>query len=148
MAQKGQSQVIQFILFFMIGFSVFLLIGNVFRDQLDFLAGDITAQQRETTGSYFSSLIVNQIVTCKGCDNINTTTRVQNITAGGLTKVEFRTTETGEKQLVTLSPPLRGEYITNVHNILFPLSVSGSAISGTSRPIKLVYYRLGVLWAE
>lgn len=132
---KGQSQIIQFMMFFMIGLVLFLAISGVFRGRLDFFAEDIADQNRRLISGYFSALAVNELVTCKQCDNVNITTVLVNTTAGSFSQVRLN-----NSFLAAFSPPTPGESALTVHNLLAEVSTKlGSAVS--NRPIILTYSR-------
>lgn len=133
MSCKGQSQIIQFIMFFMIGLALFLAIGGVFRGRLDFFADDIAEQNRKTINSYFSALAVQSLVTCKECDSFNFTTRLANTTAGSFTQVGLNNTN-----IITLSQPGGKQYATVAHNALLNLVGAGGLVL-SSKPIILSY---------
>lgn len=120
MPSKGQSQVIQFIMFFMIGLALFLTIGGVFRGRVDFFADDIASQNRMTVNSYFSALAVSEMVDCKGCDNVNITTRLSNTTAGSFMQL-FLDPRDG-RSLTTISQPGGANYTSGAHGLLASLS--------------------------
>jgi hypothetical protein len=130
---KGQSQVIQFILFFMIGMAIFLSIGGLFRGRVDIFADDIAAQNRKMLNSYFSALIVKELVTCKGCDNINITTRLSNTTAGAFTQIALNNTH-----LTTITQPGADRYWTTAHNLTLSLTAAGG-LQISSKPIIISY---------
>lgn len=130
---KGQSQIIQFILFFMIGLALFLTIGGVFRGRLDFFAEDIADQNRKTINGYFSGLMVEELVSCKECDNVNLTTKLSNTTAGSFTQVGLNST-----YLTTLSQPGAKQFSGKAHNLLAYLSGAGG-LATSNRPIVLSY---------
>lgn len=135
MPAKGQSQIVQFIMFFMIGLALFLAIGGVFRDRLDLFSEDIADQNRRLIGAHFSALAVQGLVSCKECDSFNVTTRLINTTAGAFSQVSLNDT-----YLTARSPPTPGESALTVHGLLEGVSTKlGSAIS--NRPITLSYSR-------
>ena len=133
MMLKGQSQIIQFLMFFMIGLAIFLIIAGAFRDKLDFFAEDITGKNREVINNYFSALSVQALVTCKQCDNVNISTRLTNTTAGAITQVGFNNTN-----LVTISKPGNKEYSSTTHGLLEDLTAATGVVL-SSKPIVLSY---------
>ncbi len=133
MRSKGQSQIIQFILFFMIGLALFLTIGGVFRGRIDFFAEDIAEANRRMINTYFSALTIQSLVSCKECDNFNSTTRLVNTTAGSFTQVGLNGTS-----LLTLSQPGGKQYAGTAHSMLSQLTgAAGLALS--AKPIILSY---------
>lgn len=133
MAAKAQSQIIQFILFFMIGLALFLTIGGVFRGRLDFFTEDIAEQNRRTINNYFSALTVGALVSCKECDSFNITTKLSNTTAGSFTQVALNSTD-----LITLTQPGAKQYSGKAHNLIASL-VGAGGVGTSNRPIVLSY---------
>jgi len=133
MPTKGQSQVIQFVLFFMIGLALFISISGTFRGRIDVFTDDIADQNRKTINSYFSALSVKELVSCKECDNINITTKISNTTAGAFTQVWLNTTH-----LVTITQPGAARYATTMHNLTRGL-VDAGGLQISSKPIILSY---------
>lgn len=130
---KGQSQVVQFVLFFMIGLALFLSIGGVFRGRVDVFTEDIADQNRKTLNSYFSALAVKELASCKGCDNINITTRISNTTAGAFTQIALNNTH-----LTTITQPGAERYWTTAHNLTRGLAAA-AGLQISSKPIILSY---------
>jgi hypothetical protein len=79
---KAQSLILQFVLFFMVGFLVFVSIGTFFKYQSDIFQQDVAKKSLDLTSNFFKSAILSQVDTCKGCDEAQYSIRLQNITAG------------------------------------------------------------------
>ncbi len=62
--------IFQFIIFFMIGLSIFLLAGNLFRFQAGLIKKDILDASSTLSTRQISSLAINSIDSCKSCDNV------------------------------------------------------------------------------
>jgi len=78
---KGQSVVVQFILFFLIGLSILISVGQFFKYQSDLFKERASDESIKLTSSYVSSLIITLHDSCKECDFINFTFRISNTTA-------------------------------------------------------------------
>lgn len=124
---KGQSLVIQFVLFFLIGFALFLGIGNFFRLQSDIFKADVASSGLELTNRYLSSIIITAN-SCRGCDFINISTKIQETYAGYYLEMEL------SKQGLNVST-VNNNFISSIHNINSSLSPSGK--SSSARPITL-----------
>lgn len=122
MPAKGQSQIIQFALFFLIGLVVFLIISGAFKGRVDFYGQDIADENRKLVNTYFSALIANAVLTCKECDSFSVRTKLQNTTIGKITEVGLTNT-----YLTVISRPGREEYRTNAHNLLLSLVAAGGS---------------------
>lgn len=64
---KGQSQVIQFVLFFMIGISLFIGLGNFFKTQSTVVQADLIELSLEMINSHIASVIVSSVEGCSDC---------------------------------------------------------------------------------
>lgn len=130
---KGQSQVIQFILFFMIGLGVFLSISSFFRMQLDTFGKSVADSSRKLTASYFSAVSIYSTVSCKECDNINTSIQLQNRTANFF--LEVVGTSSG---IDVRTQPGNETYSSLIHNLAISLA-SVEGIGSSVRPIVLSF---------
>mgnify|MGYP001578406066 CR=1 FL=1 len=130
---KGQSQVIQFILFFMIGLGVFLSISSFFRMQLDTFGKLVADSNRKLAASYFSAISIDAVVSCKECDNINTSIQLQNRTANFF--LEVVGTSSG---IDVRTQPGNDTYSSLIHNLAISLgNVEG--IGSSVGPIVLSF---------
>lgn len=121
---KGQSLVVQFLLFFVIGLGIFAAIGGVFRLQSDIVRGDIAEANRKLVGSYLSSIAVSMSSTCKECDFINQTLKLKNVTASYI--VRFSLTKNG---LDIFSEPGGGKNSVSFHNLGQAFDMNGNGAS-------------------
>lgn len=133
MLAKGQSQIVQFIMFFMIGLALFLTIGNVFRGRLDLFTDEIADENRQMINKYFSALTIESLVSCKECDNFNITTKLSNTTAGSFTQIGLSNTN-----IVTVTLPGNRQYSSTAHNMLSELAAAGG-LAISNKPIILSY---------
>lgn len=129
---KGQTLIIQFILFFIIGFSLFTSIALFLKYQSDIFKNDITSNNLKLINSYFSAIAVSEAVTCKMCDYANITTKTQNTTAGyffevGMNNLGFNVTV-----------PLAGQrVVSSIYNLNNSYALSGS--SASIKPITITF---------
>lgn len=132
---KGQSLVIQFILFFLLGFVLFLVVGNFFKLQSDIFRIDLSNQALKLTGSYVSGLSISLIDSCKHCNYASIKFQLENETTNYIFVISLN-----ESGLKTSIPFVVGKsYESKMHNIIYSEEPSGSAAS--ARPITLTYNR-------
>jgi hypothetical protein len=133
MRAKGQSQIIQFMMFFIIGLAIFIVVSNVFNDRLDFYGKDVADANRKLLNTHFSALVVQAMVSCKECDEFSSTTKIGNVTAGSVTEVGVN-----DEELAVISQPQGTEFSGGAHNMLEGLvAAGGSALS--TQPIMISY---------
>lgn len=123
--RKSQSLIIQFILFFMIGFSLFLTIGNFFRTQSDSFRVNIVETTIELTDSYLSSIAINSVDTCKQCDFVSTNVKLENTTAGYFIQMDASTSA----GIVVSTAPSYEIFLSSLHNLNESLTLTGEAYS-------------------
>ncbi len=121
---KGQYLIMQFLLFFLIGLSVFIAFSNLFKLRADSLGGDITNSTRKLINSYISSLIINSFDTCKGCDFVSVSVEIENRTGG-----YFHELYLNSSGLNVVSQPGGKNYLSSVHNLNSTLNFSGNSSS-------------------
>ncbi|MEM5829397.1 MAG: hypothetical protein QW040_02210 [Candidatus Aenigmatarchaeota archaeon] len=127
---KGQSIVVQFLLFFLIGFSIFISLGSFFRYQSDLFRDRILSSGINLTSSYLSSVIIT-MASCKECDLINLNVSVYNTTAGYALGIIGE----GSRLNITTIPISLN---TTAHNLLgYTLTIAGR--SSSNKPIILTF---------
>jgi len=125
MMTKGQTVVVQFVLFFLIGFLIFISIGTFFRYQSDTFRQMIISSSMNLTSSYVSSVAVALVDSCRGCDFANVSITVQNTSAGYPIDVIFL-----GSAFETFVPTTSESLFTTIHNLLIDtLTASGSSSS-------------------
>jgi hypothetical protein len=133
---KGQSLIIQFVIFFLIGFSIFVSTGNVFRYQSDIFRDNNIDSGIKLANSYLSSLVISAVDTCKECDFMSITTKTQNTTAGYILDFELNKNYGLNVSIFQI----KRYYTSTIHNIISSLSeCSGS--SASTEPISLTFNR-------
>ncbi len=117
--KKAQSYIIQFIIFFTVGFIVFLSIGSFFRMQSDYFINELTYKNSKITGSYISSLAINLIDSCKQCDyskvRLNLNPNYEYIINAG--------------QAWEILLPQERKYYFSLHNLNSSINSEGSVLS-------------------
>ena len=122
---KGQSLVIQFVLFFIIGFSLYLAIGNFFRVQSESFRGEITDESLKLANSYLTSNILVAADSCKMCDYANLTFKIENTTAG-----YYYFFDLGQPQVnISVIPFANKSFITSGHNLNTSFTLKGNSSS-------------------
>jgi hypothetical protein len=122
---KGQTQVIQFLIFFVVGLALFLSIGNFFRYQLDLYAEDVSGVNKRSVSSFVGAYAISQFAECKKCDNVNATFKIQNTTANFIIQVVLN-----NSGIVTITQPGDRGVVSSIHNLNYSFAeLSGSVIS-------------------
>jgi len=132
---KGQTLIVQFILFFLIGFSLFSSIGLFFKFQSEVFKNDITDYNMKLINSYMSAVVLTEGVSCKQCDYASITVKIQNTTAGnffelGMTSRGVNTTVPSSNKMVT----------TSIYNLNSSYILSG--FSSSTKPISITFNKL------
>ncbi len=76
---KAVSLIVQFILFFLIGLSVFLSVGMLFSNQYVLVREDILEERIKNVANYFASQIISLYISCIECDYASLTINPENI---------------------------------------------------------------------
>ncbi len=121
---KGQSLVLQFVLFFMIGLGLFAIIGNFFKSYSDVLREDIASKARELLNSYFSSFSLVLVNSCKECSYFEVKIDIENTTADYYHQISL-----SSLGLNVISQPGGKNFLTSMHNLNSTYSLSGIATS-------------------
>ena len=128
---SGQSLVVQFILFFVIGLFLFIFIGNVFRAQSLLFREDVATAGRKLFGSYLSALIVTAYDSCKECDNVVIRGKIQNTTGSYFHQVQL-----SSAGLRISSIPDGQTYQSSAHNL------NAETWSGSAYSVKTIIFTL------
>lgn len=132
--KKAQSLIIQFILFFLIGFALFVVTGSFFKSQSDMFRSESTEYNIKLTNSYLSSFAVGLIDGCKNCDYASVLIKLENTTAG------YFFEESLSKSGLNVSVPNTGKFfISSIHNLNSSTNFSGK--SSSAKPITLTFTR-------
>ena len=131
--RKGQSLVIQFVLFFIIGFTMFISIGNFFKLQSDGIRIDVGEFSTQLTSSYLNSRIVRMMDSCKECNFGNFSFRIENTSAGYYTLITA-----GPKWVLTEISPISKSTNSTIHNLLLSVNVK-EGFASSAEPITITY---------
>lgn len=131
--KKGQSLVIQYVLFFIIGLSVFLGIGSFFKFQSDIFRTEIIDAGLKITNSQITGLMSVAHESCKLCDYVQLTFKPRNSTASY--QYIVITNSSGIYIISGLSPYF---YSSSSHNLNYSLSFVPSKVIST-RPLTLTF---------
>jgi len=134
--KKAQSLIMQFILFFIIGFTLFITIGSFFKSQSEAFRIESTQYNIKLANSYLSSLFVVLIDTCKSCDYASLQIKVENTTAGYYFLYNLN------DQGLNVSTSWGGlQSSGSVHNLNYSTTFTGS--SSSTKTIYLTYDSIG-----
>ena len=140
---KGQTNVVQFVLFFLVGLSIFTAIGNFFRVQSEILRDDLSEYSVEMINGYMSSIIISSVDGCKGCDTVENTVELSDTVFGYFLEIDMIDINDDENEMLTVyTVPDSALYSSNIHNLKESISilVPLGAVS-TIQPINLTYDR-------
>jgi hypothetical protein len=117
----------------MIGLTLFTSISFFFRYQSDLFRERATDSYRKLLNTHLSTLIITLLDTCKECDFVNATIKVENSTLDYF--YEFYLTSSG---LNVSTQPLGKNYLSSIHNLNSTISsMSGKGVS--VEPITLTF---------
>jgi len=136
-SQKGQTNVIQFVLFFLVGLAIFTAIGNFFRIQSDILRNDLSEYSVEMINGYLSSIIITSVDGCKGCDTVENTIELSDTVFGYFLEIDV-----DDDGLKVYTVPDSAEHTSSIHNLKESILISTplGAVSSI-QPINLTYDR-------
>lgn len=112
MRSLGQSQIMEFVIFFLIGLTLFMAIGNFFRMQSDAMQTQLSGSSFELIGNYFASAAVKSVDECKQCGTVENDLRISDTMFGYYLQI----TSTQNGLSVSTAPPTRS-YNTSVNNL-------------------------------
>ncbi|RLI98198.1 MAG: hypothetical protein DRP00_02450 [Candidatus Aenigmatarchaeota archaeon] len=125
---KGISLIFQFVIFFLIGLSIFLSMGMLFRSQYDIVRKDILEQRIKNVANFFAANLLDLYLSCKECDQATLTLEPEEI--GIPYKISL------EEDNLTISILETGKnYSIKLNNFNYSVEFSGEAFSG--RPVIL-----------
>lgn len=130
---KGQSQIIQFMLFFFVGLSVFLAISGVYKSELDIFGNTVSSKDAQLMNSFVSENFIYER-SCLSCDTINVTINPQN--PEGI----FLQTVLNSTSLQVVSYPNLQSTYSAMHNTLYSVATAIGQAS-TGQPIILSFIK-------
>jgi len=129
---KGQSLIVQFLLFFVLGLALFASIGGIFRFHSDILREDVAEANRKLIGSYISSIAISMASNCKECNSTTFSLKLENVTANYVMVLSL-----SSKGLQIFSEPAGGNTSVSIHNLNESFSLNRNASS--TLPITLKF---------
>jgi len=131
--KKAQSLVIQFVIFFISGFAIFLTIGSFFKYQSDVFRDSLLSSNTKLFNSYFSSVVTSMADSCKECKNSTFTFRIPRQPLGYSLKFELN------KGLNVSIIGKNKYFFSSLHKLNETLELSGW--SDSTKPISLTFSR-------
>ncbi|MFH8086508.1 MAG: hypothetical protein QW609_01640 [Candidatus Aenigmatarchaeota archaeon] len=128
--KKAQTYIIQFIIFFVVGFIVFLGIGTLFKAQLSHFTSDLAYKNAKLTSNYITSLAITLKNSCKECDYFR-------IAISQKTNYEFIIK--ADKTWEIILPDGR-KYSFSLHNLNHSIYSEGSAV--LPKPLTLTFSKI------
>jgi len=129
---KSQSLIVQFMLFFLIGLTVFLAISQLFKFYSDTMRREIVNSSLKLSNSFISSAIITAVDSCKECDIVKLSTKLEKA-AGYLVVASL---ENGLNNSIAT-----GDYFfSSIHNLNETLNIQPSKVSSL-RPLTLTFNR-------
>ncbi len=126
---KGQSTIVQYVLFFAIGIGLFISLGNSFLSQYTTFSRDISSTNVMLANSFVTSQVVYLYDQCRQCQQITENLTLQNVTR------LFQLSLGGAG--INVSAPLsRASYFSRVHNLNYTANFS-SGTASLSRTINI-----------
>jgi hypothetical protein len=108
----------------MIGFSLFLLVGNFFRSQSEAFRSEIAELNLRMASSYISSLSINFVDSCKQCDYVETRAVLKNISAGYYFQINLSSIGLNISTL-----PDYKSFVSSLHNLNESTYMEGNKVS-------------------
>lgn len=108
----------------MIGLTIFTSASFFFKYQSDLFRERATDSYRKLLNTYLSSFVITLVNTCKECDFVNVTTKVENTTLDYF--YEFQLSNAG---LNVSTQPFGKSYLSSIHNLNSSISMSGKSFS-------------------
>ena len=131
---KGQTLIIQFILFFLIGFSLFASIAFFFKYQSNLFKDDIIKYNLKLINGYMSVVALTEAVSCKQCDYANIVAILPSTAAGSFFEIGMNTTFG-----LNTSVPMSQDVTTSIYNLNSSYTLSGT--SASTKPISITFIK-------
>jgi len=132
--KKGQSLIIQFALFFLLGFSLFITIGSFFKSQSESFRSESIEYNTKLANSYLSAFAIVLVDNCKNCDQASVLIKLENTTAG-----YFFEEKLSSLGLNISAPGTPQSFTSSIHNLNCSTDFFGRASS--AKPIYLTFNR-------
>lgn len=112
MSSLGQSPVIEFVIFFVVGMTLFVSVGNFFRLQSEAMQAQLSGNAFELLGNYFASAAVTAVDACKQCGTVENGLRISDTTFGYYLEVS-----SDQNGLSVSTAPRTHSFNTSVNNL-------------------------------
>lgn len=129
---KAQYLIVQFVLFFIIGLTIFLAIGNIFKLHSEVVRDDIISSSLKLTNSFISSAVITATASCKQCDFVSINLRTMEKIADYFTEIKL-------KNGLNVST-IERSFFSSIHNINESIIIVPSQASSI-KPITLTFDR-------
>lgn len=130
---KAVSLIVQFVIFFIIGMGFFLLAGNLFRYQSDFIKRDIVDIGSEIYSRKMSAVAIDAVDLCKSCDNV--TVKVSQSDIAGINPT-YQLSQGLKLELESENKIVQ----SSMHNLYYSVTEGADKVS-SSKTITLTYDR-------
>ena len=130
---KGQTFVIQFIMFFMIGMGLFILLGNFFKFEAENIKNQLVDYSTEMIGSYVSSMVVSAVGGCPNCGTVEYDFSLAKTYAGHFIEIELN-----ERGVGIISVPEASVYNSSLNKLNESLDITDGFMSSI-KTINLTY---------
>ncbi len=131
---KAQSLLIQFVLFFIVGFFLFLTIGNFFRIQSERFRENIGDLSLKLASTNIASYAINSMYACKQCDYVRNQIFFERSVAG-----YFIVANISQSGLAVFTTPGAKSYYSSMHNL--NESIKNFGETSITKPIGLTLNR-------
>ena len=122
-SRKAQTVIVQFVIFFLIGFAIFIGVGTMFRARSDMFRDDTLESALKLADSYVTSTAITSMG-CLKCDRVENRVSIGEVSVGYYKEVRLN----GSGILVSTAPPFK-EFGSSMHNINFSVQLGGQAPS-------------------
>lgn len=129
---KSQSLIIQFLLFFLIGISIFISISQIFSFHSGMVKRDIISSSVKLSNSFISSAVITAVDNCKECDFVKISTNLGKATGYFI----IASLENG----LNTSTPTGDYFFSSIHNLNKTVGIQSSKVSSL-KPITLTFNR-------
>jgi hypothetical protein len=130
---KGQSFVIQFIMFFMIGMGMFIMLGNFFKFESENIKNQLIDYSTEMIGSYVSSMVVSAVEGCQNCGVVEYDFRLAKTYTGHFIEIDL-----SDRGVSVISAPEASVYDSSLNNLNESIDITDSSVS-SMKTINLTY---------
>jgi len=124
---KAQTQIIQFILFFLISLTVFSLVSSYIFSFSNFSQDRLLSHYRELLSSYISSIIISSYTGCKYCNTSNVSYAIAREIFDN-----FHDIGASGNAIYVKSVPFQKQVLSSIHNLNHSTQFTGFFPSGVT----------------